>query len=588
MANLVNLKTNDIENVPESAVTDGTHAYPLVDQNGFASIASSPQEYQQLKQNGYSDLSPEQIQAGLQYGKYDTPGQTIAAGAEGAARSATFGLSTKLETALGVPGADIMARQHYHPIASTAGEVAGLFIPGTAGSLLGKAGSAVADAVEGAAGAGLGGRIATLAAKNAVQTAALQGGQELSNMFAGDPNQTAESAIAHIGLAGTLGGAGGAVLGTVPAIWKGAGRVMTALTDAKNQMTAASPEGVQAVMGMAEHEAGGLLQSGLTMAGHAAGLGPLASLASGFISKQVLANLPKIVNKISGAMQGVSPEAIMNGIDTAVRSGAPVDAIGFHAMTSYFDHAQSAQMLMDKGIQKFFDPDAEPISQFQISGKDNDKLEKALESYRTQPAQMMGLGGNIGNYLPEHQSAVAQVATRAMQYLDQVKPQTEPAGVLDSDQIPSHTDDSQYQRTLGLVQNPLSIFETMRVGNLTDHDMAVMQGVYPALYKSLQAKIFDKLAEVKGKGDIIPYQKRLVLSQFMGQNLDSTIGPMTMMTLRPPQPQGQPGPRGQPPHARSPGKSGKSQTAMLGKIKQTPQNEMTMTQRAEQDRTLQQ
>src|ERR1700722_1137185 len=82
--------------------------------------------------------------------KYGTPGQQLKTAAEQAASSATFGLSTKAETALGVNPEDIRARAEENPVSGFVGSVAGLLTPGAPeAAVLGKAGEIGAGLVRG-------------------------------------------------------------------------------------------------------------------------------------------------------------------------------------------------------------------------------------------------------------------------------------------------------------------------------------------------------------------------------------------------------------------------------------------------------
>lgn len=146
---------------------------------------------------------------------------------EGAGRGATFGLSTGLETAAGVDPEAIRGRQEANPITSVSGEMTGLagsaLIPGVGeANLLSKAGEG-AVAAAGLTGAeALAPKIGSKAIQMAAETALYQTGDEVSKMLSQDPNQTAQTALVDIGLAGVLGAGGGAAFGAISPLWKAA------------------------------------------------------------------------------------------------------------------------------------------------------------------------------------------------------------------------------------------------------------------------------------------------------------------------------------------------------------------------------
>jgi hypothetical protein len=193
---------------------------------------------------------------------------------------------------------------------------------------------------------------------------------------------------------------------------------------------------------------------------------------------------------------------------------------------------------------------------------------------------MLGVGGNLSTYLPEHHMALAGVLGRAQQYLKQLQPSTEPLGPLDNPRVPTKMQEAQYARALNLVNKPLSILDNIRKGNVSTDDLAVMEGVYPGLYSHMKEKLTHAMLEQKAKGKNIPYQQRLALSQFLGVNLDSTIGPMAMMTLMQSKQQG-----GQPQQGQG-GRGGpkKASQATYSRMQEGAQSMQTPNQASERDK----
>ena len=119
---------------------------------------------------------------------------------------------TLAERASGVPAADILGREKANPWTNFAGELTGFVGGALTGSgeaaLLEKAGSSLT----GYLGAS---KLGGLAIKGLIDAEALTGGDEVNKMILQDPNQTAGSAVAHMGLSAVLG----PIIGTVPALW---------------------------------------------------------------------------------------------------------------------------------------------------------------------------------------------------------------------------------------------------------------------------------------------------------------------------------------------------------------------------------
>ncbi len=150
--------------------------------------------------------------------KYGTPGQQLKTAAEHAASSATFGLSTKAETSLGVNPEDIQRRTEENPVSAGVGSIAGLLVPGAPeAKALTKAGELGAKLVRGSSTLS---KIGAGAVKGAIENTMFQGGDEVSKQFSQDPNQSAQTAITDIGLSGLIGGAFGAGFGAVSPLFE--------------------------------------------------------------------------------------------------------------------------------------------------------------------------------------------------------------------------------------------------------------------------------------------------------------------------------------------------------------------------------
>lgn len=232
MGILINKETGNAEQLSneagEVALQQGTHAYPLVDQNGEA-VMAEPTDYQRMLQEGHVQPNEQQLNDMMMYAERSTPAEmakTAALGlASGIVSSPIANLASK---ALGSTDQDIMERREVNPITYGASEAAGLIgsaIKGKGqGALLTKIGTGAKELAGLEAGAKLWGsanaaKIAGAAVAGGAEQAIFQALDETGKMIANDPNQSAASALANVGLGGLLGlGAGGA-LGSVPVAW---------------------------------------------------------------------------------------------------------------------------------------------------------------------------------------------------------------------------------------------------------------------------------------------------------------------------------------------------------------------------------
>lgn len=104
-------------------------------------------------------------------------------------------------------------------VAEMTGFGVGMFLPlGYAGAL-GKIGEGAKVAAGLGEASGLAAKMAAGAIKGTAEMAALGGGEELTRLIEKDPDQTATSAIAHVGMSAALGTAFGAGFAAVPPLW---------------------------------------------------------------------------------------------------------------------------------------------------------------------------------------------------------------------------------------------------------------------------------------------------------------------------------------------------------------------------------
>lgn len=179
-----------------------------------------------------ADLQPGEFKSEDDYNqeKYSTPGQIALTAAEGAGHGFAGPLATGAEalaSKAGVPGIspeEQEARAKAHPIIHYGSEILGFGLGALTGTgeagLLAKFGEGAATAAGLAKAGTLGTRIASAGVRGAAELSAYQAGEEVSKTINQDPGQTLGSAAINVGLSGLMGGAGGVILGSVPALWK--------------------------------------------------------------------------------------------------------------------------------------------------------------------------------------------------------------------------------------------------------------------------------------------------------------------------------------------------------------------------------
>ena len=288
--------------------------------------------------------------------KYAGAGQTAKAALEGVSRGLIGPSATAAVERYGfqVPKADIRGRAEAHPIAQGAGEIAGLGAGALTGTgeaaVLGKAGEAdagLAGLAEAGKGASYATRVGSALVKQAAEMAVLQGDNEAAKAIVNDPKVSSESALANIGLAAALGGAGGALgAGVVSPLWK----------------ATAGPKVEEFLSGLTNHLNGGGLQMPEAVNSAVADLG----IEADPVIKAALSGDPKALSMAQDLYRGQNDKfmAHINGLPKAAQEsvaqslGMPLEDI---ATFSKADAGREARDTFINEMDKKYGPIAKKL-----------------------------------------------------------------------------------------------------------------------------------------------------------------------------------------------------------------------------------
>ncbi len=162
--------------------------------------------------------------------------------------------------------------------------------------------------------------------------------------------------------------------------------------------------------------------------------------------------------------------------------------------------------------------------------KQREKLKEHLDELQQNPEQMLQIGGQLGHYMPDHATNLGMIAQRNVQYLQSLKPNTQPPLPLDKELVPSSTQDAAYNRALDIANNPMLVLSAAQKGMLTTADLTHLSVMYPQLLKRMQGQISQALTNKKHNLEAVPYKTRLSLSAIMAQPLDSTMTPQSIQS----------------------------------------------------------
>lgn len=165
--------------------------------------------------------------------------------------------------------------------------------------------------------------------------------------------------------------------------------------------------------------------------------------------------------------------------------------------------------------------------------KKKEKLEKAIKNAQMDPSSLINSGGDIGHYLPSHGSNIGMTVATAVNYLTNMKPKPPNAGgMLDTKFEVSKADKATYDRVLDIAEQPLIVVQHIKDGTLLPQDVISLKTMYPGAYQKISQSLMTGMVEHLSKGDSIPYKQRMGLSLFLGQPLDATMSPQSIIATQ--------------------------------------------------------
>lgn len=164
--------------------------------------------------------------------------------------------------------------------------------------------------------------------------------------------------------------------------------------------------------------------------------------------------------------------------------------------------------------------------------KETKKLDGVLAHYQNNPSQIFDVGGKTLHYYPQHGQPLGQLASKATQYLNSLRPNTDPKLPLDEKQIINPVQKENYNRALQIAQQPLMVLAAVKDGTITPQDIIHLKNLYPALYQRMNVKLMDGMADHLSKGKEIPYRTKMGLSLFLAQPMDSTMTPSAIQATQ--------------------------------------------------------
>jgi hypothetical protein len=176
------------------------------------------------------------------------------------------------------------------------------------------------------------------------------------------------------------------------------------------------------------------------------------------------------------------------------------------------------------------------IIEKETTGQRTERYKKAIEKLKNLSDVPDAMLNDLDNatretfeYAPKISQGLQLAAVRATGFLLSKMPQSPDKGILDEPYQPSQAQIITFMRYNDVVDNPLVALKQLEDNYVPRETLETLKTVYPSLYADMKQSIIGQLTDKMAGGKVdLPYQKRVVLSQFLEMPLDSSFRPDIM------------------------------------------------------------
>lgn len=167
---------------------------------------------------------------------------------------------------------------------------------------------------------------------------------------------------------------------------------------------------------------------------------------------------------------------------------------------------------------------------------DNQKAHDVLariNELQNDPEKMVSELEKATSALYQHAPMITQgiqsAATRGTEFLATKLPTRPPLSPLSNETYePSKTEIASFERYYNAVEDPMLPMRQVKDGSITPESVEAISAVYPKMYNQMKLAIMNEIPNVLKKKDI-PYQLKQSLSMFLGQPIDQSLTPQSVM-----------------------------------------------------------
>lgn len=161
------------------------------------------------------------------------------------------------------------------------------------------------------------------------------------------------------------------------------------------------------------------------------------------------------------------------------------------------------------------------------------KLVDTLTKFQHNPESLIdAISSNtepISGAAPKTAQALQNASIQATQFLASKIPSPPNANQFSEPYQPSSTELATFERYLTVAEKPMTALDQVRNGTLTPETIETLTAIYPKLYDQMKQAIMQEATDQLASKTPIPYGIKQSISHFIGEPMDETMTPQSIM-----------------------------------------------------------
>lgn len=238
-------------------------------------------------------------------------------------------------------------------------------------------------------------------------------------------------------------------------------------------------------------------------------------------------------NPLSASVENVKGYVIRKLIDTI---SSPEEAGRLATLFKVGQQAEKASKKIESKISEIAYAPAKSVginmlskiaSEVQFKEKSN-QIRELANNYAYFDRKLQNTTQNLSAHLPNVTASLQNAVIKNVNFLNSKLPAEQPEGIFKQKTEPSKTEISKFNRYYDIVENPTHALDQVKSGTLVPETIETLINCYPKLYNEMKVNLLNEIVSMKNP-QIIPFHRRMSISMFLQQPLDSALNPTSIL-----------------------------------------------------------